>query len=380
MNNTVTIRLIFAGIILLAFIFTGCGNPGLSLEDIVANTQEAFTEIQTFLVEHESTTTLGNQTTHITRLTEFVAPDWRHSVSQHQLSDGTEQESESFQIYKTVFDREKEGDQWYIQEWGLDDMTVQSPASTSIQSMGDLVKVKWLKDEEIYGTNCIHFIGSLGLKEEREGQTAGGKTTDASYESPPPRFFDSIENVHDEMEFWAGKDDHLLRKVRFFLEETLVKDKGKDTEEKKYSSLSWTSIFYDLNKPIDIRSYESETIEGVRLIVYSTGTVDGDTGEDRQATYSIIIVNDGTRTARDLEVYIDTSMAGAGLTSFEADADIKPVNLDPGDSVKYLVNWEFDPLAVENEGVMELMRENIIRASWTNESGILKEEILHEKE
>jgi hypothetical protein len=379
-RNKVTKRLIFTGIILLAFIFAGCVNPGLSLEDIVANTQGAFTKIQTFRVDHESTTILGSETTHISTLLEFVALDRQHSVSQHQLSDGTEQESESFKIYKTVVDREKEGDQWHIQEWGLDDMTVRSPADSLIQSMGELVKVKWLKDEGINGTNCIHFIGSLGLKEERERQIAGGKTSKTYFESPPPHLFDSIENVHDEMEFWIGKDDYLLRKARFFLEETLVKDKGKDTEEEKYSSLTWTYIFYDFNKPIDIQSYESETIEGVRLIVYSTGTVDGDTWEDQKATYSIIIINDGTRTARNLEIYIDTSMAGAGQTSFKADADIKNVSLDPGDSVKYRVSWEFDPLAFENEGVIGLMRENIIRASWMNETGIFHEGILHVRE
>jgi hypothetical protein len=73
-------------------------------------------------------------------------------------------------------------------------------------------------------------------------------------------------------------------------------------------------------------------------------------------------------------------MSGTELARFEADADSKPVNLNPGDSVKYCVSWKFDPIAVENEGVMELMGENIIRVSWTNESGISKEEILLERE
>ncbi len=70
-------------------------------------------------------------------------------------------------------------------------------------------------------------------------------------------------------------------------------------------------------------------------------------------------------------------MTIAGLTRFKANAEIEPVNLDPGNSMKYLVSWEFGPLAVENKELMRLMRENVIRASWTNESGILKEERLH---
>lgn len=60
----------------------------------------------------------------------------------------------------------------------------------------------------------------------------------------------------------------------------------------------------------------------------------------------------------------------------EAEPPEKPVNLGPGESRSYTISWEYNLAKSSKEELIRLTRQNVLRATWEDESGRQYEQIL----
>ena len=60
---------------------------------------------------------------------------------------------------------------------------------------------------------------------------------------------------------------------------------------------------------------------------------------------------------------MDSSATSQGLQTIEAEPGQKPVNLGPDETETYLVSWEYNLATSSKEKFIELIRQNVLRAT-----------------
>jgi hypothetical protein len=103
----------------------------------------------------------------------------------------------------------------------------------------------------------------------------------------------------------------------------------------------------------------------------------GDSDPEHQLMdYEITVSNEGTETANNLRLLVDTKITNEGARTYEAEADTMPVNLEPDRTATYRVSWEYNLITLTKEKFLEYIRQNTLRATWTDTEKVRHEEVL----
>ncbi len=360
---------ILVAILSASMLMLSCGGNRPDFEDVVAKAIEATGEVQTYRMEMESNWIENGKEEQSVASMEFVAPDRTHVLSGPS---GSEKE-ESIQIGTILYTRSESSTEWNVRDWGNENLTVRDMAVGTIESSLKLVDITQLKDEKIEGIDCFHFIGKMNMKGQQEEQLASLDQSDPHYEqrkSALESMLKSTEIIRDNIELWIGKDDYMLYQYRVHIEQNMIDDIGEETEEiETYSSVN-TVRFFDFNEPIEIDAPPAELVKSASLVINSTSSAGGSEDLSHQVIkYEISVSNRGIETAQDVQVFVDSPATNQGLKTMEAEAERWPADLKPGESLKYLVNWEYDLSLSSKEELIDLLRQTVIRATWTDENG-----------
>lgn len=376
MKRLLTLIMLVASLTLPMISFSGCGGARPDFEEVIASAVKAMDEIQTYRMEMETDRIENGEEEQSFGSMEFIAPDRIHVLSGPS---GSEKE-ESIQIGTVLYTWSERSNEWNIRDWGDERFAARNIASGVIQSFGDLIEIIELKDEKIGGVDCFHYIGSMDMKGRQEEQIASLDESDPHYErtkSTLESLLESTEYIRDDMEFWIGKEDYLLRQYITYMAISEVRDKGEDTEEVENFSSITTCKFTSFNEPIEIEPPLMEPLEGVHLVAAMREVNSGSSDPENEVMeYEITVSNEGTETANNLRLFVDTKITNEGLRTFEADADIMPVNLGPDETVTYYVSWEYNLITLTKEKFLEYIRQNTLRAIWTDTEGVQHEDVL----
>lgn len=353
--------------------FSGCGGTHPDFKQIIDSAIHATAEIKTYRMEVENNYTENGETEQSKNWIEFVAPDRMH-VTSRQFTDNGDRD-EYFIIGSTQYTREINSNDWQTRDLGNEIGAIHDLASGVLQSAAELEDIEELRDEKIDGAVCFHYIGSMNMAGRQEEQLASLDQSSPYYEQQK-LMYESIEYVRDNIELWIGKDDYLLRKYIMYMETSVFRDKGEDTEEVENNSVTTICKFLDFNKALEIEPPLTEPFEGVHLIA-TMRQVDSDSSDPAHQlmTYAITISNEGTETAYSLRLFVDTKITNDGEQTYEAEADAMPVNLTPERTEIYHVSWEYDLIELTKEKFLEYIRQNTLRATWTD-----IEEVQHDEE
>ena len=369
-------RLLYMILILILSVglLPGCGDDRSDFKEVIDKAIEATNQTQSYRIEMLSSSIEQGNASQTSILLEFVAPDCLHTVT-HMSGDISSSE-EMIQIGTIVYTRENNTDDWHVRDWEDERMAVRNLASGTLLSSTKLKDVEILKDEKIEEVDCYHYIGSMDIQGQQEEELASIDESDPYYEQRK-MMVESIEYIRDDMEIWISKDDYLLRQYTVYMETSTYKDKGEDTEEVESYGSTTTLRFYNYNEPIEIVAPSVERTEGVRLSARMQDmNSGGDDPEHYVVEYEITVVNRGTEAAENLRLFLETKITNQGQQTFEAQADIMPVNLGPVDEVIYRVSWECNLVELTKEKFLEFRRQNTLRATWNDASGTEHEEVL----
>jgi hypothetical protein len=374
MERTLLSALIIALLVLLLLPFSGCGDARPDFEEVIAGAIEATDEVQTYRMEVESNRIEKGEAEQSSTWIEFVAPDRIHGISQQLPENGSGEEQ--IQIGTMLYTRAINSNDWHARDWEDERFAARNIATDMLYSFGELVDNKELTDEKIDGVDCFHYTGSMNMKGQQEEQLASLDQSDPYYEQRK-LMYESVEYVRDDVEFWIGKDDYLLRQYIMYMEIGEVRDKGEDTEEVEYSSVITTCKFSNFNELVEIEPPVIEPFEGVYLIARMREVDSGGSDPEHQLMdYEITVSNEGTETANNLRLFVDTQITNEGARTYEAEADIMPVNLGPDETATYHVSWEYNLIELTKEKFLEYIRQNTLRATWTDIEEVQHEEVL----
>jgi len=374
MKRTLISILVITLLILPLVLFFGCGDARPNFEEVIAGAIEATDETQTYRMEIESNRIEKGEAEGTSIWIEFVAPDRMRQVSR-QLPENNNAE-ESINIGTVQYTREINSNDWHARDWEDERFAARNIATGMLQSFSELVEVKELRDEKIDGVDCFHYMGSMNLKSKQEEQLASLDQSDPHYEQQK-QMYDSIEYIRDDIEFWIGKDDYLLRQYITYMEVGEVRDEGEDTEEVENYSATTTCKFSNFDEPVEIEPPLTEPFEGVHLIARMREVDSGGSDPEHQLMdYEITVSNEGTETANNLRLFVDTQITSAGEQTYEAEADIMPVNLGPDKTATYRVSWEYNLIELTKGKFLEYIRQNTLRATWTDTEEVQQEEVL----
>lgn len=77
-----------------------------------------------------------------------------------------------------------------------------------------------------------------------------------------------------------------------------------------------------------------------------------------------------------MRIIRDSLATNQGLQTIEAEPAQTPVNLGPNEHETYLISWEYDLTKTSKEELVELLEENVFRATWIDENGQQHEKVL----
>jgi hypothetical protein len=229
-------------------------------------------------------------------------------------------------------------------------------AVNMVKSLESLENTTKLPDEKIDGVDCFHFKSSVDADAEADKILAGLDPSEPGYEAQL-KLIEWQRSKLEEYEFWIGKEDFLLRRMNAYIETSPFRSEGEEGEQEERRSAHNNFRFYDFNEPIIIEAPVEDYIEGVSLTVNSTSSVS----------------NRRIETAYDVQVFVDSPTTNQGLKTMEAEAERHPTNLKPGESLKYLISWEYDLSLSSKEDLIDLLRQTVIRATWTDDNGERRE-------
>jgi len=286
---------------------------------------------------------------------------------------GTE---ESIRIGNTDYLLDAAGNNWQVRQWP-ESMSFRNLAVGLAEVLDSLVGLVEMVDEEIDGVDCFHYKGSVDMKARGEEEKAKLDPSQPDYEDRM-RALEIYDQWQLHSEFWVGKADFLLRQLKQHQEVVFVKDAGEDTEREEYYSTMATFRFFDINQPIQIEPPPAELIEGVNLTSGIVGSVGGKDLQRQRIQYEITVSNKGGEIARDIRIFVDSPATNQGLQTMEAEPAQRPVNLGPNEHETFIISWEYDLTKTSKEGLVELLEENVFRATWIDEKGQQDGKVLHE--
>lgn len=233
--------------LLLLAALTGCGCSGPSPEEVIARAVDAIQEVQTYRFEMTSTMTMEGETNHGNMQGDFVSPDRLHMIT---TSDGDT--AEGIRIGQMEYHRQSESDDWEVREWPPTMASTRNNfALSTIEILDSLVGLVKLRDEKIDGVSCFHYRGSIDVEAQVEEQIANLDPAQPGYEEMVRSIEQQLQSEND-VEFWVGKEDYLLRRFDTHYEMVYTEDEGEDTEREVSVSATYSLRFYDFNRPITI--------------------------------------------------------------------------------------------------------------------------------
>ena len=255
MKNFLQLIIVAVMLISLLLSVSGCGNDQSEFKEVVEKAIEAADQVQSYRIEMISNIIEQGETSQTNSVMEFVAPDRLHVIT--RISGDIDSSEEQIQIGAIMYARENSTDDWHARDWEDERMTVRNLASGMLLTLDELQDIEILKDEKIDGVDCHHFIGKADIQGQREEELASFEESDPYYEQRK-QAYESIEYIRDDMEFWVGKDDYLLRQYTVYIETTMHKDKDEEKEEIESYGYTTTLRFYDYNEPIEINAPSTE--------------------------------------------------------------------------------------------------------------------------
>ena len=359
------VLLSFALLISLA----GCGNSGPEPEAVISRAIEASKEVETYRAEMTVIQTENGEATRSNALIEFVSPDRLHSIQVNE-----DETLESIIIGQKYYNFTTFDNKWQVRQWPGEVSSINLGA-VMVGILDSLEGLKKIKDEDIDGSECFHYRGSVDMKAKAEEEKAILDPADPYYEERL-QILDMYDKWQHDVEFWVDKETYLVRQLKQYQETVFVRDAGEDEEREEHQTITVTQRFYDFNAPITIEPPAAELVEGVNLIANSMSSIGGKDIQHQQIKYEITISNRGNETARDVRVFIDTPATNQGYQSMEAEPAQSPVSLASGEYATYSIVWEYDLSKSSKEELTGLMENNILRTVWVEGNGRQQEEIL----
>ena len=364
-------KFILAALLLLSLL-TGCGS-GLTPQEVITKAIDATNELQTYRFEMMGTMTMDGETSQGSMSAEFVSPDRLHVTT---TSDG--ETEEGIIIGQTQYQLSHSGE-WEMREWSAALVAISTPRSNfalvTVEILDTLVSLVKLGDEKIDGVICSHYRGSVDIEAQVEEQIA-------NLDPSQPYYDDLVKSIEQRLqseqnvEFWIGKKDYLLRQVEIYQEMVYTENTGEDTESQTHAIATTNVRFHDFNQSITIEPPVTEMVESVNLTTTISGSIGGTELQHQQIRYEIRVTNRGTCIASNLRIFVDSPATNSGLQTMEAEASHSPVNLGPDEYATFLIQWEYDMTESSKVELFELVEENVFRAIWTDENDEQQEEIL----
>ena len=367
-HKYVTRLLVFLAFLSLLLLI-GCGNSRPDFEEVITQAEAASNNLNSYRIEMTVTYTENEKVTHSSGLIEVVSPD-----SLRTVTEGHNGISESIRIGQTEYLLDEVSNEWQVRQWP-ESLPIDNMVVLSVESLGALLEIVDMADEEIDGVECYHYKGRVDWEAKIEEQKAG-------LDQSQPGYKEQLKSVElqrqwqSDSEFWIGKEDYLLRQLKQHQEGVFIRDAGKETEKEEHLNTNATFRFFDFNAPIQIEPPVADMVEGIDISINSVSSIGGKDLEHQQIKYEIIIGNSGIETARDVRVFVDSPATNQGWQTMEAEPSQEPVNLGPNEHETYLITWEYDLTESSKEELTDLMKENVIRATWIDENGQQQEEEL----
>lgn len=364
-------------IVMVALPFTSCSGSSLPPEEAISKTGEAIEEMQSYRVENKGYF-VDEQGEHESgSIVEFVAPDKLHILPLNESDNGDVMES--IRIGSVEYIKEVNGDNWTVRNWPESVSVRDNYAAGIVKALGSLTGLKTLRNKKVEGVECFHYSGYFDTAAQAAERKVDLDPSQPDYEGQL-EMIKILENTNLEYEFWIGKDDFLLRKIKMNMEVSYTRHEGEENESEEYHSSEYIMRLYDFNVSIQIDAPITGETEGVYLVASMSSLGNGgDDLEHYPVGYEITISNRGLETAGNLRIFIDSPATNQGWQTMEAEPGQKPVDLGPGESMDFLVSWEYNLAASSKEEFIELIRDNVLRANWFDEDGQPHEDVLIEE-
>ena len=214
-------------------------------QSVMAKAYAATAGLQSYRMSVFSSSTSGGRTFEQNSEWEFAAPDRWH---------------QKFTLDGRAYEIISIGDRRYIRDpadgrlvVGAWSPTVPSKEET-LEILASLVDLKRLPEENIGGTDCLHYKGRVDMDRRVDEIKAKMDPNDPRYEETLKQV-EEMRSIRTEVELWIGKEDYLIRKWQ---QETSL-------PEVKSESVR---LYYDFNEPITIEppvNASGELLAGWRL-------------------------------------------------------------------------------------------------------------------
>lgn len=364
--------ILLAGLgLFLSFTLSGCGESGLSIDEIVLKARDASENITSYRMEMTSLIPDEEDAIEERReKVEFLQPDRLRFFPIKIPPD--EEPRERIIIGDNEFSHVIFSSDSF---WEVRRLPV--PVSGNfllahMDALDEYTDLKKLADGTIDGTDCYHLSATMGKNAERARQLAEADPSDPHYDDMKTAV-ESFDFTRDDIEFWIGKDDFLLRRVETYVEITTKELREEGNDELSTYSTSGSFTFYDFNEPIEI---EQPPVRGTKLTFNSWSTAGGSEDLRHQVVnYEINVGNKGIETAYDVHVYIDSPAFPEGTHSLEAVPERSPVDLAPGEGMEFTISWESDLSTTSKEEFLKDLKRTVVHATWADEDGVVYTEI-----
>jgi hypothetical protein len=102
-----------------------------------------------------------------------------------------------------------------------------------------------------------------------------------------------------------------------------------------------------------------------------SGSGAGEIVTDYELDFETTVCSQGSGTARDVRVFVETSATNQGAHTIEVEPrqKPKPVTLEAGECETFVVNWEWDYTGTSNEEANQLINQYVFHATWTDKNG-----------
>ncbi len=368
-------------------------SASLGPEEALAAAREGMIGLQSFRMESSSTVTQEGETTESSYQLGYSAPDRYHIRSE---VDG--QSAEFLVIGDQIYSRQPDE----MRSWAAEAMIMGLSGSVlakelTLSYLEALVDVEELPDETIDGADALHYQGSIDLGSDLEDMIAELDPDDSRYESTLQTLEFEREwfsKFRTEVEFWIGKDDHLLHRMRYFMRmpsRDSFEEDSETAEQEEWDSVSMVVRYYDFNAEISIEaplSDSGELLPGWHLVGDASATsrepsvgvnmvfsIGGADLAHSRIEYHITVTNTGEDIIRNVRVSITTKATDdREEPEIEAEpSDAPPIDLEPRESQSYQMSWQYDAGDMSKLELIALVEESLVLVRYAAPDGSERE-------
>jgi len=343
---------------------------GVNPQSVMAKAYAATSNLQSYRMTSSATSTFEGKTIEQTSEWEFAFPDRHHGK---MTMDG--ETYEFIIISDKQYTREpsstQSGTMYVI---GLSSGSGPSKEET-LELLDTLTDLEKLPDEKIDGVDCFHYRGRVDIDRMVDKRKAELDPAEPGYEER----VEALEwqrRMKTEVELWIGKDDYLIRQMKYDMQVP-----SEDTGE--WDTSSSMVRYYDFNEPIEIEppvTASGELLSGWRLVSSSPKestfsrdvafTIGGDDPAHQQISFRIAITNISEEVASNVRVTVHTMATNEESRSVRMEAEPSaPIDLEPGESETYCITWEYDASHTSKDELARLVNLTTVLAKYTTPDG-----------